>query len=168
MRLGLVAALLLSVPPLCGSPATPHSLSDLRRPVAVTRFAAACLAPDGLGTLLSDQRNFVVLYTGTVDHPGGELGFREQDDGVEDAVEVGIEDEFEGKGAFAVRAANQFAIRLGVLLPIEVAVPGPDHNITHDRDGEEVAEAVRGQTGCGEATHRDGTPKIGQGVGGGV
>ena len=52
MRLGLVAALLLSVPPLGGSPATPHSLSDLRRPVAVTRFAASCLAPDGLGNLL--------------------------------------------------------------------------------------------------------------------
>jgi len=34
------------------------------------------------GTLLSDQYNFVVRYTGWVEHPGGLLGMRERDDDV--------------------------------------------------------------------------------------
>lgn len=34
------------------------------------------------GTLLSDQYNFVVRYTGWVEHPGGALSMREQDDDV--------------------------------------------------------------------------------------
>ncbi len=70
------------------------SLSPWTDPSDQNRFAVTDV--DGFdqlgGTLLSDQRNFVVLYTGTVDHPGGELGFREQDDGVEDAVWVFVGD----------------------------------------------------------------------------
>lgn len=40
------------------------------------------------GTMLSDQFNFIVRYTGTVTHPGGALAMREADDSVEDAVWV--------------------------------------------------------------------------------
>jgi len=40
------------------------------------------------GTLLSDQSNFVVRYTGTMTHPGGTLAMRELDDSVEDALWV--------------------------------------------------------------------------------
>jgi MYXO-CTERM domain-containing protein len=38
------------------------------------------------GTDLSDQFNFVVLYTGTLTHPGGNLSMRELDDDVKDGV----------------------------------------------------------------------------------
>ena len=38
------------------------------------------------GTLLSDQNNFIVLYLGSISHPGGSLGLREKDDDVKDAV----------------------------------------------------------------------------------
>ncbi|MBX3126242.1 MAG: hypothetical protein KF718_05975 [Polyangiaceae bacterium] len=38
------------------------------------------------GTLLSDQFNFIVLYTGTITHAGGSLGLREQNDEVTDAI----------------------------------------------------------------------------------
>lgn len=38
------------------------------------------------GTVLSDTFNFFVTYTGTVTHPGGEIGMREGNDSVEDAV----------------------------------------------------------------------------------
>jgi MYXO-CTERM domain-containing protein len=44
------------------------------------------------GTELSDQYNFFVTYVGTVDHPGGGLAMREQDDSVEDAVWVFLDD----------------------------------------------------------------------------
>lgn len=44
------------------------------------------------GTELSDTFNFFVTYTGYVDHPGGELAMREQDDSVEDAVWVFLDD----------------------------------------------------------------------------
>jgi MYXO-CTERM domain-containing protein len=38
------------------------------------------------GTLLSDQRNFVVRYFGLLEHPGGVFKMRELDDDVKDAV----------------------------------------------------------------------------------
>ncbi|MEZ4219806.1 MAG: hypothetical protein R3B13_02675 [Polyangiaceae bacterium] len=38
------------------------------------------------GTLLSDQFNFIVLYLGTVSHPGGSFGLREKDDTVTDPM----------------------------------------------------------------------------------
>jgi hypothetical protein len=38
------------------------------------------------GTMLSDQFNFVVRFTGTIQHPGGTFGMQEEDDAVEDAV----------------------------------------------------------------------------------
>jgi len=38
------------------------------------------------GTELSDTFNFMVTYSGTIDHPGGELAMREANDEVEDAV----------------------------------------------------------------------------------
>ncbi len=38
------------------------------------------------GTESSDQFNFVVLYTGTLDHAGGSIGMRERDDDVKDAL----------------------------------------------------------------------------------
>ncbi len=38
------------------------------------------------GTVLSDTFNFFVTYTGTITHPGGEIGMREGNDEVEDAV----------------------------------------------------------------------------------
>src|SRR5690606_6911430 len=44
------------------------------------------------GTELSDSFNFFVTYLGTVDHPGGSLAMREQDDSVEDAVWVFLDD----------------------------------------------------------------------------
>lgn len=44
------------------------------------------------GTELSDGFNFYVTYLGTVDHPGGELAMREQNDSVEDAVWVFLDD----------------------------------------------------------------------------
>lgn len=44
------------------------------------------------GTELSDQFNFFVTYVGTVDHPGGSLTMREEDDSVEDAVWVFLGD----------------------------------------------------------------------------
>jgi len=44
------------------------------------------------GTELSDQFNFFVTYVGTVDHPGGSLTMREQNDSVEDAVWVFLDD----------------------------------------------------------------------------
>lgn len=45
------------------------------------------------GTMLSDQFNFIVRYTGTVSHPGGALAMRESDDSVEDAVWVFLDGE---------------------------------------------------------------------------
>ena len=44
------------------------------------------------GTRLSDQFNFVVRYTGTIEHPGGRFVIREDDDRVEDVVWVFLED----------------------------------------------------------------------------
>ena len=44
------------------------------------------------GTELSDSFNFFVTYVGAIDHPGGSLGMREQDDSVEDAVWVFLDD----------------------------------------------------------------------------
>ncbi len=44
------------------------------------------------GTELSDTFNFFVTYVGTIDHPGGALSMREQNDSVEDAVWVFLED----------------------------------------------------------------------------
>lgn len=44
------------------------------------------------GTELSDQYNFFVTYVGTVDHPGGSLAMREENDSVEDAVWVFLGD----------------------------------------------------------------------------
>lgn len=44
------------------------------------------------GTHLSDQFNFVVRYTGTIEHPGGSFVVREDDDRVEDVVWVFLED----------------------------------------------------------------------------
>lgn len=38
------------------------------------------------GTLVDDQFNFAVRYTGTIRHPGGSFAMREQDDDLEDAV----------------------------------------------------------------------------------
>jgi hypothetical protein len=49
------------------------------------------------GTELSDTFNFFVTYTGTVDHPGGDLAMREGNDSVEDAVWVFLGDKA-GKG----------------------------------------------------------------------
>ncbi len=43
------------------------------------------------GTELSDSFNFFVTYTGTIDHPGGSLGLREENDSVEDALWVFID-----------------------------------------------------------------------------
>lgn len=44
------------------------------------------------GTELSDQYNFFVTYVGTVDHPGGSLTMREENDSVEDAVWVFLDE----------------------------------------------------------------------------
>ncbi|MBL9106866.1 MAG: hypothetical protein JNL82_38480 [Myxococcales bacterium] len=44
------------------------------------------------GTVLSDTFNFFVTYTGTLTHPGGEIGMREANDSVEDAVWVFLGD----------------------------------------------------------------------------
>ncbi|MCB9604748.1 MAG: hypothetical protein H6720_30890 [Sandaracinus sp.] len=40
------------------------------------------------GTLVDDQFNFAVRYTGSIRHPGGSLAMRENDDSLEDAVWV--------------------------------------------------------------------------------
>lgn len=44
------------------------------------------------GTLLSDQFNFTVTYTGTLGHAGGNLFMREADDAVTDALWVFLDD----------------------------------------------------------------------------
>lgn len=45
------------------------------------------------GTLVDDQFNFAVRYTGTIRHPGGSFAMREDDDDLEDALWVFLDDE---------------------------------------------------------------------------
>lgn len=68
---------------------------DIARWDATTSFAVTDIAGfDRLGgTLISDQANFVVRYSGTVAHPGGTFRMRETDDAVDGGLFVFLNDD---------------------------------------------------------------------------
>ena len=107
------------------------------------------------GTHLSDQFNFVVRYTGTIDHPGGSFVVREDDDRVEDVVWVFMEDKV---GSALVGGPDAGSAQLGQLRchrQSRRGAAGPDGGLDPDRDhGGSMRDALRGEAAARGSEHR--------------
>jgi MYXO-CTERM domain-containing protein len=113
---------------------------------ASTAFAVTDIAGfDQLGgTLLSDQANFVVRYTGSVRHPGGSLSMREADDAVDGGLFV-----FLGSNVGSTSSSNLF---LEVQYFSFVPDATPDEPSGSFAAGELPFEAILWHCAGGEAT----------------